>query len=38
MKGAIPFLCTDALVLILVLLFPIFALWLPGLMVKSVFN
>jgi C4-dicarboxylate transporter DctM subunit len=38
MKGAIPFLCTDALVLILVLLFPIFALWLPGLMVTSVFK
>ena len=38
MKGAIPFLCTDGIVLILVLLFPILALWLPNTMVQSVFN
>ena len=38
MKGAIPFLCTDGIVLILVLLFPILALWLPNSMVQSVFN
>ena len=38
MKGAIPFLCTDGIVLVLVLLFPILALWLPNTMVQSVFN
>ncbi len=38
MKGAIPFLCTDGIVLILVLLFPILALWLPNSMVQSVFG
>ena len=38
MKGAIPFLCTDGIVLVLVLLFPILALWLPNSMVQSVFN
>ncbi len=38
MKGAIPFLCTDGVVLVLVLLFPILALWLPNTMVQSVFN
>ena len=38
MKGAIPFLFTDGIVLILVLLFPIFALWLPSQMVVSVFG
>ncbi len=38
MKGAVPFLCTDGIVLILVLLFPILALWLPNSMVQSVFN
>ena len=38
MKGAIPFLCTDGIVLILVLLFPILALWLPNSIVESVFN
>tara|TARA_R110002110_G_scaffold407977_5_gene629276 strand:+ start:2088 stop:3374 length:1287 start_codon:yes stop_codon:yes gene_type:complete len=37
MQGAIPFLLTDGIVLILVLLFPILALWLPELMVQSVF-
>ncbi len=38
MKGAIPFLCTDGIVLVLVLLFPVLALWLPNSMVQSVFN
>ncbi len=38
MKGAIPFLCTDGIVLVLVLLFPILALWLPNSIVQSVFN
>ena len=38
MKGAVPFLCTDGIVLILVLLFPIVALWLPNTIVQSVFQ
>ncbi len=37
MKGAIPFLFTDGLVLLLVLLFPILALWLPRMAVTSAF-
>lgn len=37
MKGSFPFLCTDSVVLILVLLIPALALWLPNLIVKSVF-
>ncbi len=37
MQGAIPFLFTDGLVLILVLLFPILALWLPLNAVQSAF-
>jgi C4-dicarboxylate transporter, DctM subunit len=37
MQGAIPFLCTDGMVLILVLFFPILALWVPNMMIKSVF-
>jgi len=37
MKGAVPFLITDGVVLVLVLLFPIIALWLPELAVQSVF-
>jgi TRAP-type C4-dicarboxylate transport system permease large subunit len=36
-KGASPFLFTDGWVLLLVMFFPILALWLPGLLVKSVF-
>jgi C4-dicarboxylate transporter, DctM subunit len=38
MKGAIPFLCTDGIVLILVLLFPMIALVLPNLMVEKIFQ
>lgn len=38
MKGAIPFLITDAIVLILILFYPEVALWLPDLMVQSVFG
>ena len=38
MKGSFPFLCTDSIVLILVLLFPVIALWLPTMIVKSVFG
>jgi C4-dicarboxylate transporter, DctM subunit len=38
MKGAIPFLFTDGIVLVLVLLFPILALWLPSLAVRNVFG
>jgi C4-dicarboxylate transporter DctM subunit len=38
MKGAIPFLLTDGIVLILILFFPILALWLPDLAVTSVFG
>jgi C4-dicarboxylate transporter DctM subunit len=37
MKGAIPFLFTDGVVLVLVLFFPVIALWLPDLAVQSVF-
>ena len=38
MRGSFPFLCTDGCVLILVMLFPILALWLPNIAVQSVFN
>ncbi|MDA0341007.1 MAG: TRAP transporter large permease [Proteobacteria bacterium] len=38
MQGAIPFLFTDGLVLVLVLLFPLLALWLPQNAVTSVFG
>lgn len=38
MQGSIPFLFTDGLVLILVLLFPILALWIPNMAVQSVFQ
>jgi len=38
MKGAIPFLFTDGIVLVLVLMFPILALWLPNLAVQNVFG
>jgi C4-dicarboxylate transporter DctM subunit len=38
MKGAIPFLCTDGIVLVLVLLFPMIALTLPRMMVEKVFQ
>jgi C4-dicarboxylate transporter DctM subunit len=38
MKGAIPFLITDGLVLVLVLVFPILALWLPNMAIKSAFG
>ena len=37
-KGSSPFLFTDGCVLVLVIFFPILALWLPGVMVVSVFN
>jgi C4-dicarboxylate transporter DctM subunit len=37
-KGASPFLFTDGWVLLLVMWFPILALWLPGQLVKTVFN
>lgn len=38
MKGAIPFLITDGIVLLLMLFFPILALWLPNLVIQSHFN
>ena len=38
MKGAIPFLITDAVVLVLILFYPEVALWLPDLAVQSVFG
>ena len=38
MKGAFPFLCSDGCVLVLVMLFPVIALWLPELAVQNVFN
>ena len=37
MQGAIPFVITDGIVLILVLFFPILALVVPNMMIKSVF-
>ncbi|MCB1739510.1 MAG: TRAP transporter large permease [Gammaproteobacteria bacterium] len=37
MKGAIPYLFTDGMVLVLVLFFPLLATWLPSLAVTSVF-
>ena len=37
MKGAIPFLITDGIVLILILIYPDIALWLPNLAVTDVF-
>ena len=36
-RGSFPFLVTDGLVLILVLMFPVLALWLPSHLVKPVF-
>ncbi len=38
MRGSFPFLCTDGCVMILVMLFPVLTLWLPDLVVRSVFN
>ena len=38
MQGSIPFLFTDGLVLILVLFFPILALWIPNMAIQSVFQ
>jgi len=37
-KGAIPFFCTDALVLLAVTFFPSLAIWLPGVLVQSAFT
>ena len=37
MKGAIPFLITDGIVLILILIYPDIALWLPEMAVTDVF-
>jgi C4-dicarboxylate transporter, DctM subunit len=37
-RGSSPFLLTDGLVLLLVLAFPVLALWLPNLLVVSVFG
>jgi C4-dicarboxylate transporter, DctM subunit len=37
MKGAIPFLITDGIVLILILIYPDIALWLPNIAVTDVF-
>jgi len=37
MQGAIPFLITDGIVLLLMLFFPILCLWLPNLLVQSAF-
>lgn len=36
--GSLPYLFTDGVVLLLILFFPIFAVWLPGQLVTSVFN
>jgi len=37
-RGAIPFFCTDAIVLLLVIFFPKLATWLPGLIATPVFK
>jgi C4-dicarboxylate transporter DctM subunit len=37
LRGAVPFFLGDALVLILVIFFPLLATWLPGVLVKTVF-
>ena len=37
MRGAFPFLCTDGIVMWIILFFPILALWIPNMMTKSVF-
>lgn len=38
MRGSFPFLCTDGCVLVLCLLFPALVLWLPNLVVQSIFG
>ena len=38
MRGSFPFLCTDGCVLVLCLLLPAIVLWLPNLVVQSVFG
>jgi TRAP-type mannitol/chloroaromatic compound transport system permease large subunit len=38
MKGAIPFLITDGIVLLLMLFFPVLCLWLPDLLIVSHFK
>jgi C4-dicarboxylate transporter, DctM subunit len=38
MRGSFPFLCSDGVVLILIMIFPIMTLWLPNVAVVSVFN
>lgn len=38
MRGSFPFLCTDGCVLVLCLLIPALVLWLPNLVVQSVFG
>ncbi|MEM1197688.1 MAG: TRAP transporter large permease [Pseudomonadota bacterium] len=38
MRGSFPFLCTDGCVLVLCLLIPAIVLWLPNLVVQSVFG
>jgi len=38
MKGAIPFLITDGIVLLLMLFFPVLCLWLPDLLIESHFK
>jgi C4-dicarboxylate transporter DctM subunit len=38
MRGTFPFLCTDSLVLIAVIMFPIIPLWIPNMMAKNIFN
>ena len=37
-RGVFPFLCTDGMVLLLVMLFPVLTLWLPDLVLVSVFK
>jgi C4-dicarboxylate transporter DctM subunit len=38
MRGSFPFLCSDGVVLVLIMLFPVIALWLPDMAVQSVFD
>ena len=38
MRGTFPFLCSDSLVLIAIIIFPTIPLWIPNLMAKNIFN
>ena len=38
MRGTFPFLCSDSLVLIAIIIFPTIPLWIPNMMAKNIFN